>query len=203
VIVGFAGVTLNLHNNPTPPTGDTTAQLHMAMNLSPVSDIPLHKYSTNYYPVGEGGRYVKNRNVSDAETSTELMANWVYQVPGSGNTLFNGTVELKLWVARKDFSCTGGPVQIRAYLRKKTVADDSGTETSLANGNGVMVPTGIGSCPFQLIAVNMTLTNVTVLAGQFLELKVTNRSASDNAALVAYDTATYRSTLKLPQVSSS
>jgi type II secretory pathway pseudopilin PulG len=199
VVVGFAGLTLNLHNKPTPPTADTDAQSNMAMNLSAVSDIPLYRYSKNFY-MGEAGRYISNQNVSETETNPQLMANWVYQLPAQAT--FNGTVEVKLWVARKDFNCTGGPVQIRAFLRKKTMEDDSGVETSLANGNAVMVPSAIGSCPFQQVTLTMVLTNVTIPINNWLELKVTNRNASGEAALVAYDTATYRSTIKLPQVSS-
>jgi type II secretory pathway pseudopilin PulG len=199
VIVGFAGLTLNLHNNPTPPTGDTLAQKPMAMNLTPVSATTLYKYSTDYYN-NQPGRYIEQRNTDHNEALKVRMANWVYQVPNP-DTLFNGTVELKLWVARKDLSCTGGPVHIRAFLRTKAtdVSDTPGNE--LTSGDGVMVPVGVGSCPFQEITITMTLTNVTLAANTWLELKVTNRQTSGDAALIAYDTNDYRSTIKLPQVS--
>lgn len=198
VIVGFAGLTLNLHNNPTPPTGDTTAQKPLAMNLTPVSGTTLYKYSTNYY-TNQPGRYVDRKNASHSETSTQYMANWVYQVPNSPT--FNGTVEVKLWVALKDFSCTGGAVDLRAFLRTKAT-DITDTGTQIASGDGVMVPVGVGICPFQQITITMTLANVSVPINTWLELKVTNRNASGDAALIAYDTTTYRSTIKLPQVSS-
>lgn len=197
VVVGFAGLTLNLHNNPSPPTGNTTAQKPMAMNLTPVSAETLYKYSTDYYN-NQPGRYIVQINTDHNETLKDRMANWVYQVPQ--NTLFNGTVEVKLWVARKGFSCTGGAVNIRAFLRTKTTqATDAGTQ--IASGDGVMVPVGIGSCSFQQITITMTLTNVNVAINKWLELKVTNRNASGDAALIAYDTTAYRSTIKLPQVS--
>lgn len=199
VVVGFAGLTLNLHNNPSPPTGDTTAQKPMAMNLSPVSGTTLFKYSTNLY-TNQAGRFIDRKNASHTETSTQYMANWVYQVPNTPT--FNGTVEVKLWVARKDFSCTGGAVNLRAFLRTKTTnVTDTGTQ--IASGDGVMVPVGIVSCPFQQITITMTLTNVSVAINTWLELKVTNRNATGDAALIAYDTADFRSTIKLPQVASS
>lgn len=205
VIVGFAGITLNLHNKPTPPTGNTTAQSEMAMNLSPVSNIVLYKYSTDLYAYplpGEAGRYInfKVPNANETETSKQYMANWVYQVPGK--TVLNGTVELKLWVARAGFDC-GGPAHIRAFLRDKSKETDSGGDSLLATGNAVMVPSGVTSCPFQQITLTMALTNVTVQKGRFLELKVTNPNTTGRAVLSAYDTETYWSTLKLPQVSSS
>jgi type II secretory pathway pseudopilin PulG len=210
VIVGFAGITLNLHNRPTPPTGDTTAQSEMEMNLNPVSDIELHKYSTDLYGYPrvapdppEAGRFIDIKvpdNADETEPSKQYMTNWVYQLPG--RTTFNGTVELRLWVARAGFDC-GGPAHIRAFLRDKKLATDSGGDTLLATGNAVMVPSGILTCPFQQIALTMALTNVTVQKNRFLELKVTNPNTTGGAVLIAYDTATYRSTLKLPQVSSS
>lgn len=200
VIVGFPGITLNLHNNPTPPAGDTIAQSEMAMNLGSVSATTLYKYSTNYYPVGEGGRYINIKPAAtETETSPEFMGNWIYQLPDKAK--FNGNVTLKLWVARKDFSC-GGPAHIRVFLRDKKNPGDSGG-TVLATGNAVMVPTAIDSCPFQEITLTMTLANVDVAKNRYLELKVTNQTTPADAVLIAYDTTQYRSTLKLPQVSSS
>jgi type II secretory pathway pseudopilin PulG len=211
VIVGFAGITLNLHNKPTPPTGDTTAQSEMSMNLTPVSDITLYKYSTDLYgyPLATGtppeaGRFINVKlpaaSATETETSKQYMANWVYQLPGK--TTFNGTLELKLWVARAGFDCAS-PAHIRAFLRDKNKETDSGGDSLLASGNAVMVPSGIGSCPFQQITLTMFLTNVTVQKSRYLELKVTNPNTTGGAVLIAYDTVTYLSTLKLPQVSSS
>lgn len=197
VVVGYAGLTLNLHNKPSPPVGHTTAQKPMAMNLSPVSANVLYKYSTNYYDAHQG-RWIDRKNASHSEASTQYMANWTYQVPQTA--IFNGTAELKLWVARKDFSCTGGPVTIRAFLRTK-LTETSDTGTQLATGDGVMTPLGVGTCQFDEITISMNLTNVTVPINTWMELKVTNRNTSGDPALIAYDTTTYRSRIKLPQVS--
>jgi type II secretory pathway pseudopilin PulG len=200
VVVGFPGITLNLHNNPSPPVGDTTAQPEMAMNLSSISGSVLYKYSTNYYPVGEGGRYIENKlgGATETETDRKFMANWIYQVPDKAK--FNGTVTLKLWMARQGFNC-GGPAHIRAFLRDKKNPDDAGG-TPLATGNGVMVPTGITSCGFQQVTVTMTLANVDVQKSRYLELKITNQTTPTHPVLIAYDTTQYPSSLKLPQVSS-
>lgn len=196
VVVGFAGLTLNLHNNPTPPVGDTLAQKPMAMNLTPVSATTLYRYSTEFY-TNQPGRYLEKRNTDHNETSKARMANWVYQVPQ--NTIFNGTVEVKLWVARTDFSC-GGAINLRAYLRTKT-SETTDTGTERASGEGVMAPLGVTSCPFQQITISMVLTNLNVPINTWLELKVTNRNGSSSDALIAYDTSDFRSTIKLPQVS--
>ena len=206
VIVGFAGITLDLHNKPTPPTGNTTAQSEMAMNLTPGSAIDLHEYSTDISacPLGKGGRCIdiKFPDANSTEVDKRYMANWVYQVPGN-DTTFNGTVELKLWVARAGFAC-GAPADITAFLREKKEATDSGGDKLLAtSAPAAMVPIGVTSCPFQRITLTMALANVKVQKNKYLELKVTNLNTTGGAVLIAYDTATYRSTLKLPQVSSS
>ena len=212
VVVGFPGVTLNLHNKPTPPVGNTTAQSEMAMSLTPVSNIALHKYSTDLYgyPLATGtppeaGRFIDIKFPAASATGTEAdkryMANWVYQLPGK--TTFNGTVELKLWVARAGFDCTG-PAHIRAFLRDKAKETDSGGDSLIAtSAPAAMVPNGVTFCPFQQITLTMVLANVTVQKDRYLELKVTNLNETGRAILIAYDTETYLSTLKLPQVSSS
>jgi type II secretory pathway pseudopilin PulG len=199
VVIGFASLILNLHNKPSPPVGDTTAQKPMSMNLSPVSASTLYKYSTDYDNTSPG-RFVdiKTPNPTHSETSTRYMANWVHQIPQ--NTLFNGTAEVKIWVARKDLSCTGGPVQMRAFLRTK-ITDTTDAGVQLATGDGTMVPTGIGTCPLQQITISMNMTNVNVPINTWLELKITTRNTTGDAALIAYDTTTYPSTLKLPRVS--
>jgi len=199
VVVGFASLTLNLHNKPTPPAQDTTAQKAMAMNLTTISAPTLYKYSTDYYN-NQPGRFIdkKTPNPSHSETSSRYMANWVYQMPQ--NTLFNGTAELKLWVALKDFNCTGGSMTLRAFLRTK-ITDTTDTGVQLGTGDALVVPTGVGTCSFEQITLTMNLTNVNVPINTWLELKVTNRNASGDAALIAYDTTQYPSTIKLPRAS--
>lgn len=199
VVIGFASLILNLHNKPSPPTGDTTAQKPMAMNVSPVTATTLFKYSTDYYN-NQPGRFVdrKTPNPTHSETSTRYMANWVYQIPQ--NTLFTGAAQLKIWVARKDFNCASGPVQLRAFLRTK-ITDTIDTGVELASGDGTMVPTGVGSCPPQEITISINLANVNVPINTWLELKVTTRNTTGDAAIIAYDTTTYPSSIRLPRVS--
>ena len=200
--IGVVGLTLNLHNNPTPPVGNTTAQANMAMDISPGSSPTLYQYSTNHYSGGSAkpGRFVDKRgNPAHDESNTKFMANWVHQVPQ--NTLFNGTAQIKVWVAAKDFKCDK-TLHIRAFLRKKdTSATTAGT--LLGSVNAIILPPG-GSepCEFRQQTLSIALTNVTVETNKWVELKITNVEITNgDAALIAYDTLTYNSTLKLPQVS--
>lgn len=200
VVVGFPGLTLNLHNNPSPPVADTLAQKPMGMNVTPVTATTLYKYSTNYYN-NQPGRFIdkhSSNNPSHTESDPRYMANWVYQMPQ--NTVFNGAVKLKLWMARKDFSC-GGDVDIRVFFRTKdTQTTDTGVK--LSERDHTMTPSGSGPCPFQLVEITFNLTNVTVPINKWLELKVVIPKTSGDAALISYDTTQYPSTIKLPKVSS-
>ena len=198
VDIGTVGLTLNLHNNPTPPTGNTTAQRHLAMNINPISAATLYQYSTNHY-TAQPGRFIDKADASDSESDSRLMANWVYQVPQ--NTLFNGAVELKLWVAAKDLKCDKS-FTIRVFLRTKNSANtNTGTELTPSADLPVQAPGGTEPCNFREVIVPMNLTNVTVATNRYIEVKVTVLGSSDDAALLAYDTTSYPSNLTLPQVS--
>jgi type II secretory pathway pseudopilin PulG len=198
VDIGTVGLTLNLHNNPTPPTGNTNAQKNLTMDINPVSAATLYQYSRNHYNTIYPGRFIDKSDSSDSQGDSKLMANWVYQVPK--NTKFNGEVVLKLWVAAKDLRCDKG-FTIRTFLRtKNSEGADSGTELTSAD-LAVSAPGGTEPCNFREVTLPMTLTNVTVATNKFIELKVTIRNTSDDAALIAYDTTSFNSTLTLPQVS--
>lgn len=193
--IGSPGITLYLHNNPTPPVGDTTAQKAMAMNADQPTAETLFKYSTNYYTLFSG-RFIDKKNISAGETSAQYMANWVYQVPQTAT--FTGTATVKLWVAAKGFACDK-LLHIRVHLSEKANGlTDTGTE--FASADGLLSPSGLfGECPFQLITISPSVSR-TIATNQWIELKVSVRNASQDAGLFAYDTLTYKATIKLPQV---
>ena len=202
VEIGVVGLTLTLHNNPTPPVGNTTAQANMTMDISPGSSPTLYLYSTNHYSGGSAkpGRFVdKRNNPAHDESNPKFMVNWVHQVPQ--NTLFNGTAQIKVWVAAKDLTCDK-TLHIRAFLRRKDSATTN-AGTQLGSVDAIILPPGgSGPCEFRQQTLTIALTNVTVETNKWVELKITNHDISNSdAALIAYDTLTYNSTLKLPQVS--
>jgi type II secretory pathway pseudopilin PulG len=199
VDIGTVGLTLNLHNNPSPPTGNTNATTNLAMNINPVTAATLYQYSRNHYNTVYPGRFIDKKDAIHSESDNKYMANWVYQVPQ--NTLFNGTAEAKLWVAAKDLKCDKS-FTIRAFLRtRNNLSSHSGTQLASAD-LAVPAPGGSEPCNFRAVTIPMTITNVTVAANRYIELKVTIRGSSGDAALFAYDTTSYTSTLTLPQVSS-
>lgn len=193
--IGTVGITLYLHNRPTPPTGNTTAQKNTPMTVDAPTASTLYQYSTNYYS-NNAGRFVDKKTTTSGESSTNFMANWVYQVPAT--TTYNGTAELEIWVALKDLKCDK-TVNFNVFLREKaTSSTDTGTQ--FASGVGVAVPQGaVEPCNFRLITVTMPV-NRTINTNQWIELKVTVLEATGDAGLFAYDTPAFESKLTLPQV---
>lgn len=197
VAIGNPSITLYLHNRPTPPTADTTAQANMSMDSTTPTTGTLRKYSTNYYS-GQSGRYVDKKATTHSENSTQFMANWVFQVPTT--TTYTGTAELTFWVALKDLKCDKTP-QLTIYLRHKSTATTN-TGTLITTASAVSPPPGpTEPCNFREVQVNMPV-NVTVSTNRWLELKVTTADATGDAALYAYDTTVYPSSLKMSMASS-
>ena len=190
------GVTLYLHNYPTPPIGDTTARANLVMDATiPTATVDSYKYSTNYYS-GQPGRWIDRSSATHSESNLSRMQNWIYQVPAP-NTIFDGTATVKLWVAMKDFNCALNP-SITVFIRRRVdLASHSGTQLGSATASA-----GTGSCGFRLVEFQVPLSSASVPQNQYLELKVKVNTSSNDAALIHYDTVTYTSTIKLPQVSS-
>jgi type II secretory pathway pseudopilin PulG len=193
VDIGSPSVRLYLHNNPTPPTADTTAQANMTMTETAPSAGTLRKYSTNYY-TNQAGRYVDKKVALHTETGTQFMANWVYQVPST--TTYTGTAELTFWVAMKDLKCDKTP-QVTIFLRDKATAT-SGTGTLFATAAATSPPPGLTEpCDFREVTVSIPV-NRTISTNRWIELKITTAETTGDAALVAYDTTVYPSSLTLP-----
>jgi hypothetical protein len=185
-------VTLYLHNQATPPAGDTSAQKNMPMNVTAPTATRLHRYSTDLY-AAYPGRLVEKTNTSSTQSSTKYMMNWTYQV--STNTAFNGNAELRLWVALKDHKCDKTP-NFKAYLREKSSATtDTGIE--FASASATSPPVGNEPCDFRLVTITLPV-NRTITAGKWIELKVTVNESTGESALFAYDTTAHTSLLRLP-----
>jgi hypothetical protein len=197
VVGGSGSTTLFLHNKPTPPVGDTTAQTGMTMDATAPTAATLHSYSTDYYSA-RPGRFVDQSTPSVNQTSGNLHVAWNYTLGSSGVT-FTGTPSVRLWVARRDFVCTPD-VQFTAYLRQKVNAASTSTESGrVVSALGDFTPTGpVGDCQFGEVVFNLPAINWSVPGTRALELKIVTGTATGAAALYAYDTTTYTSRLVLP-----
>src|SRR5918992_2271861 len=192
VDIGNPSITLYLHNRPTPPTADTTAQANMTMTETAPTAATLRKYSTNYY-TGQAGRFVDKKIALHTETSTQFMANWVYQVPST--TTYTGIAELTFWVAMKDLKFDKVP-QLTIFLREKSSATTN-TGTLFATAAATSPPPGLTEpCDFREVTVSIPI-NRTITTNRWIELKITTAQTTGDASLYAYDTTVYPSSLTL------
>jgi hypothetical protein len=156
----------------------------------------LNRYSQDLYPApGQAGRFDEQSTGTENHTEKRQMVNWVYQVPE--RRLYNGQAVLRIYAAKKDFDCTG-LIQFKAFIRVKNSANSNGG-TLVGTGDGLVAPSGISSCSFQLTTITVSM-NTTIDTNKWIELKLVVSPATTSPVLFAYDTVSYRSSLRLPQV---
>ncbi|MGH2729366.1 MAG: type IV pilus modification PilV family protein [Actinomycetota bacterium] len=192
---------LFLHNNPTPPVGDTNRQKNTVMNPVEPTATTLYQYSKDKY-TGAPGRWIKDDGANHSEGASDKMANWIYQTPEKA--IYEGNAELQIWIANEDLACSP-ELSFNVYIREKSSGNkDNGTPlesfedlTSLPSGD----------CNFRLYTLTFPF-NRTIARNKWIELKVTVNDKCCGPpqyetphGLFAYDTTTYASMLTLPQVS--
>jgi hypothetical protein len=191
------GLRLYLHNDASlplqAPTADTTAQANMYASTTAPTGATLYRYSTDLHNADQG-RYV-DKGGTATSTGVAQMANWLHQNPAS--RLYQGSAEVRLWVAAKAFACDK-TVRLRVHIREKTTATAT-TAAYTASSAVVAVPGpgGVSPCGFQQVSVPVTV-NRTIAANNWIEVRVVVDGASDDAALLAYDTASFGASATLP-----
>ena len=202
--VGPPSLKVNLHNNPSPPIGNTNAVSHLSMDDTPITGVTLYNYSQNHYSA-RPGRFVARGGSDSSYSDNQKFVNWVYQIPeGAAAGTFQGAPVLKIWVATKDFVCDKS-VRLTAHLREKaTSTATTGTTFASVTSTIPPEPDGSGACGFQLATVTFPSISRTIAKDRWLELKIVTSTGAFGAedGLFAYDTTTYNSTLKLPKASS-
>ncbi len=184
--VAVAAGLFYLHNRPTPPTGNTSAQKDLDMDSTAPTASNLYNYSTN--KDSDPGRFV-DKDGSAGTTNSDKMVNWVWQL--SNTTNYSGTAQVTIWVAMKDFN-NDKSAGVRVLLRHKGSAT-TGSGTTI--GDVTQVHNGSGG--FEQMTFNIPV-NTTIAGGQFLEVKVLATGSSDDAIYVAFDTTGHPSKLVMP-----
>jgi hypothetical protein len=185
--------TYDLHNNPTPPTGNTTAQANLTATMTASTQVTLFNYDTDC-DTDTGRQLVQVNPPTPGNTTLCRYVNWRLPVQAVALPL-TGTVTADIWAATqvKQGYRTGS---IIAYLRDYNPAG-AGTYVEIANatytGNYVVG----GTFYERSIAIPITGT-YTLPIGHQLELKLeAPRTAPPNDMMVAYDTTGYPSYLRL------
>ncbi len=180
-----------LHNNPTPPTANTTAQVNLAMNSTVPTATTLYEYSTNC--VARAGRRLTRAAPSPTQATACDYVNWRTATATAAMTL-SGTVTLYVW-ATTDTAAANHQGVLVAYLRDYNPT--GGTYVEIANATDTYTyPVGRTTFYARQILVAVTGT-YTLAVGHQLEVKLEASNAGQNAMLAAYDTAAYQSYLRI------
>jgi hypothetical protein len=183
-----------LHNSPTPPTGNTTAQANLTATTTASTQATLYNYDTNCD--NRTGRLLTRLNPpAPGNTTVCRYVNWRLPARTTALTLAAGsTVTADVWSATNAAQAnrTGSLI---AYLRDYNPG--SGTYVEIANAT--YTGTYAAGRTFYERPIAITLAGAYTLAvGHQLELKLESpRATSQNNMMVAYDTTGYRSYLRL------
>ncbi len=177
-----------LHNNPTPPTGNTTPQFNLALNATVPTATTLFNYDTGCE--SRAGRSFNRNTGLVTEAGSCRYATWRSTALAAARTL-NGTATVTVY-ARKASSGGTAPT-LRAFLRVFDPGTSGYTELGTANATITTEP----SVAFAAYALSWILASVSVPAGRQVEVKIVATGGTRDPE-IAYDTTTYPSSLLLP-----
>ena len=179
-----------LHNNPTPPTGDTTSQADLPLDETAPTATTLYNFDQDID--GAAGRLVGKGGSGASETDLGKYQNWRTGAL-SPDHIINGVVNLSFSSAIKDFGdLKRGHVQ--AFLR-----DYNGTSyTEITNGSLDVSDWQGGSSTWVWNTLAFPSVNYTVVAGNRLEVKIILGLNAGDDMWLSYDTTAYNSHLQFP-----
>ena len=177
---------LHLHNNPTPPTGNTRMQHPLPMDADAPTATTLFNYDSDRD--SRAGRLIQKGGSATTTDGTKFQ-NWRTQTFGQDVDI-EGDVTFEFWSAMKDFK-TDKRGHVVAYLMDGSTVIASASVNPTTNWQG-------GSLTWVEKSVTFTGVNDTIAAGSFLQLRVVVGNRSSDDMWFAYDTASFQSTLTMP-----
>lgn len=170
-----------LHNNPTPPVGDTTAQADLPMDATSTPAFLRYNYDTNVNPSNDVGISVLE-NGTISTTNLARYRNWRTD-PLSADMHIDGEVEVHLWGGTKDFQVNKSG-EVIVYLRSW----DGATYTSIATATLLVNDWMAGFEDFVPVSLLMSGIDHTVSAGDQLDLRlVVGKNTQTNEMWFMYD----------------
>ena len=190
-IPNCAGRIWYLHNNPTPPVGDTASQANLSLDLAAPTAATLYNYDTDRD--SSEGRFIDKGGSGATETDLGKHQAWRTAALTNGGCLV-GSVTFNFWAAIKDYG-DGKEGEVVVYLR-----DYNGSSyTEIGNGTEFRADWQSGSGSFVQATITITGLNYTIAAGNMLEVKVIVGGSSGDSMWFAYDTTSYTTNLDDPE----
>lgn len=188
----FSATTYYLHNNPTPPVGDTNAQANLAMDASAPTAATLFNYDADNDAAA--GRLILRGGAGATESAPTLYQNWRGPAAGLLGQSINGTVIAEFWSGVTNFT-PGVPGEVTIFLRDRNTVTGLTSEIGSATVSAADWQGGSSAWVKRTATFNV---NVTLLVGHQLELKLIVGAGSGSDLWFAYDTTLYRSRVRLP-----
>ena len=180
-----------LHNNPSPPVGDTASQANLSLGLTAPTATTLYNYDTDRD--SSEGRFIDKGGSGATETDLGKHQAWRTAALTNGGCLV-GSVTFTFWAAIKDYA-DGKEGEVVVYLR-----DYNGSSyTEIGNGTEFRADWQSGSGSFVQATITITGLNYTIAAGNMLEVKVIVGGSSGDSMWFAYDTTSYTTNLDDPE----
>jgi hypothetical protein len=181
-----------LHNNPTPPVANTTAQYNLTMTSTAPTKTGPYTYDTN--SANRPGRGITRSNPPSPGLLTNFRyVNWRTPALAPALTL-SGTVTVDIWSAT-NVGAANRRGSLIAYLRDYNPAAGTYVEIANATYTGTYAA---GRQYYERPIVVTVAPAYTVAAGHMLEVKIESPTAtSQNNMLVDYDTTTHPSLLRV------
>ena len=176
-----------LHNNPTPPTGDTTSQTNLPLDLVAPTATTLFNYDTDRD--SEPGIQLI-RSSDPAETDDTKLQEWVSATLSSTTTI---DARMSVFIAaagkgfvEKDMVLLATVLDLDPGSGEKTKIGDRASESFASQST------------WSLISVHFDKVTYTVSAGHKLVVMVQFAPESGDEGMVAYDTTSYVAFLMVP-----
>jgi hypothetical protein len=187
----FTATTYYLHNNPTPPVGNTNAQANLSMNTTGPSATVLYNYDANQDSAA--GRLIARGGTGAGETNLARYQNWRGPTAGLSGQSINGTVTVEFWSGMPGFvqSAAG---EVRVFLRD--VDSLTGLTAEIANATVSAADWQAGASGWVKRSASFSVNRL-LLVGHRLEVKLLVGSGAADDMMFAYDTSLYRSRLRL------
>ena len=179
-----------LHNDPTPPTGDTPSHAVLPIDVLGSFETTLFNYDTDR-DTDPGLLILKG---GSGATEADLTKHQVWRTdPQTVDLELDGDVLIELWTALTNFQLSSGG-QISVFLRDRSTTGDyveiGGATLSEADWQ-------LGASDFVQKVVTILNLQYTVVTDHELEIKVIVDAASSSDMWLAYDTATHDSLMRL------
>ena len=187
----FTATTYYLHNNPTPPTGNTVAQANLSMNTTAPTATTLFNYDTNLDSAP--GRLIQRGGSGAGETTLARYQNWRGPTAGLLGQNINATVTVEFWSAMPSFA-QGTAGEVRVFLRDNDSV--TGINLEIANTTISAADWQAGASGWVKKSASFTVNHL-LLVGHRLEVKLLVGSGANSDMLFAYDTTLYRSRVRL------